>query len=101
MHRALHTDLEPLETVCMHYRQAHDSEAVAAPCFKEMDCSQTTSLGDVGIGKSPVIGVLALLRHKRSMERARHAEFDERFGVLLELQETEVGTKQKKGLRDR
>ena len=23
MHRALHTDLEPLETVCMHYRQAH------------------------------------------------------------------------------
>ena len=23
MHRALHTDLEPLETVCMNYRQAH------------------------------------------------------------------------------
>ena len=23
MHRALHTDIEPLETVCMHYRQAH------------------------------------------------------------------------------
>ena len=23
MHQALHTDLEPLETVCMHYRQAH------------------------------------------------------------------------------
>ena len=23
MHRALHTDIEPLETVCIHYRQAH------------------------------------------------------------------------------
>ena len=23
MDQALHTDLEPLETVCMHYRQAH------------------------------------------------------------------------------
>ena len=23
LHQALHTDLEPLETVCMHYRQAH------------------------------------------------------------------------------
>ena len=23
MHRALHTDIEPLEIVCMHYRQVH------------------------------------------------------------------------------
>ena len=23
MHRALHTDIAPLEIVCMHYRQAH------------------------------------------------------------------------------
>jgi len=45
--------------------------------------TQTTSLGDVEIG--PVIGVLALLRYKRSVERARYAEYDERFGVLIEL----------------
>ena len=29
MHRALHTDLEPLETVCMHYREAHGCEMIA------------------------------------------------------------------------
>ena len=28
MHRALHTDIEPLETVCMHYRQAHDDTMI-------------------------------------------------------------------------
>ena len=29
MHRGLHTDLEPLETVCMHYRQAHGDAMIA------------------------------------------------------------------------
>ena len=29
MHRALHTDLEPLETVCMHYRQAHGDAMIS------------------------------------------------------------------------
>ena len=29
MHRALHSDLEPLETVCMHYREAHGCEMIA------------------------------------------------------------------------
>ena len=29
LHQALHTDLEPLETVCMHYRQAHGDAMIA------------------------------------------------------------------------
>ena len=29
LHRALHTDLEPLETVCMHYRQAHGDAMIS------------------------------------------------------------------------
>ena len=29
MNRALHTDLEPLETICRHYREAHGSEMLA------------------------------------------------------------------------
>ena len=29
MYRALHTDLEPLETVCMHYRETHGDEMIA------------------------------------------------------------------------
>ena len=28
LHRALHTDLEPLELVCIHYRQAHGDEMI-------------------------------------------------------------------------
>ena len=30
MHHALHTDLEPLETVCMHYRTTHGDALIAA-----------------------------------------------------------------------
>ena len=29
MHRALHTDLEPLEIVCMHYHETHGDEMIA------------------------------------------------------------------------
>jgi hypothetical protein len=29
MHRALHSDLEPLGTVCRHYREAHGCEMIA------------------------------------------------------------------------
>ena len=36
MHRALHTDLEPLETMCMHYRQAHGDRRVIAALLKAL-----------------------------------------------------------------